>query len=70
MRLNGDIYEYIAVYVDDILIAAKDLLEITKYLEETHQLKHKGTGPLKYHLGCDYFRDDTGTQCFGPHKYI
>jgi Reverse transcriptase (RNA-dependent DNA polymerase) len=70
MRLNGYTYEYIAVYVDDLLIAAKDLLAITKCLEETHLFKLKGTGLLKYHLGCNYFRDDTGTLCFGPRKYI
>jgi Reverse transcriptase (RNA-dependent DNA polymerase) len=68
--LNGDIYEYIVVYVDDLLIAAKDPLAITKCLEESHMFKLKGTGPLKYHLGCDYFKDDTGTLCFGPRKYI
>jgi hypothetical protein len=33
MHLNGGTYEYIAVYVDDLLIAAKDPLVITKYLE-------------------------------------
>jgi hypothetical protein len=70
MRLNGDIYEYIAVYVDDLLIPAKNPLEITKCLEENHLFKLKGTGPLKYHLSCDYFRDDPGTLCFGPRKYI
>ena len=25
---------------------------------------------MKYHLGCDYFRDEYGTLCFGPRKYI
>jgi hypothetical protein len=70
MRLNSDKYEYIAVYVDDLLIAAKDPLGITKCLEGTHLFKLKGTGPLKYHLGCDYFRDDASTLCFGPRKYI
>jgi hypothetical protein len=70
LRLNGDTYEYIAVYVDDLLIAAKDPLAITKCLEETHLFKLKGTGPLQYHLGCDYFKDDTDTLCFGPRKYI
>jgi Reverse transcriptase (RNA-dependent DNA polymerase) len=61
LRLNGDVYKYIAVYVDDLLIAAKDPSAITKCLEETHFFKLKGTGPLEYHLGCDYFKDDTGT---------
>jgi hypothetical protein len=68
--LNGDIYEYIAVYVDDLLIAAKDPLANTNCFEESYMFKLKGTGPIKYHLGCYYFKDDTGTLCFGPRKYI
>jgi hypothetical protein len=64
MRLNSGTYEYIAVYVDGLLIAAKDPLAITKCLEETHLFKLKGAGPLKY------FRDEVGTLCFGPRKYI
>jgi hypothetical protein len=70
MRLNGETYEYLAVYVDDLLIAAKDPRAITKCLEEKHLFKLKGTGPLEYHLGCNYFKDDTGTLCFGPRKYV
>jgi Reverse transcriptase (RNA-dependent DNA polymerase) len=70
MLLNSDTYDYIAVYIDDLLIAAKDPLGITKCLEETHLFKLKGTGLLKYHLGCDYFRDDAGTLCFFSRKYI
>jgi hypothetical protein len=70
MRLNCDTYEYIAFYVDDLLIAAKDPLGITKCLEETPLFKLKVTGLLKYHLGCNYFRDDACTLCFGPRKYI
>lgn len=70
MRPTSDTYEYIAVYVDDLLIAAKDPSSITKVLEEQHLFKLKGTGPLQYHLGCDYFKDDFGTLCFGPRKYI
>ena len=27
-------------------------------------------GPVTFHLGCDYFRDDDGTLCVGPRKYI
>jgi hypothetical protein len=43
MRLNSNTYEYNAVYVDGLLIAAKDPLGITKCLEETHLFKLKGT---------------------------
>ena len=70
MRKSQGLYEYIAVYVDDIMIAATDPSEIIKLLELEHKFKLKGVGPMKYHLGCDYFRDEDGTLCFGPRKYI
>jgi hypothetical protein len=61
-------YEYIAVYVYDLLIAARDPREITRALEESHKLKLKGVSSLTYHLGCDYFCDKDGTLCYGPRK--
>ena len=70
MRENNGLYEYIAVYVDDLLIAARDPKEIVQTLQERHGFKLKGVGPLTYHLGCDYFRDKDGTLCCGPKKYI
>jgi hypothetical protein len=30
----------------------------------------KGVGPTVYHLGCNFFHDEDGTLCYGPHKYI
>ena len=36
MRRNGDIYEYIAVYVDDLAIAAKDPASIIAQLQDTN----------------------------------
>ena len=70
MHKNQELYEYIAVYVDDIMVAARNPSEITKRLESEHRFKLKGVGSMKYHLGCDYFRDEDGTLCFGPRKYI
>jgi Reverse transcriptase (RNA-dependent DNA polymerase) len=70
MRENNMLYEYIAVYVDDLLIAAVNPEAIVKELSEKHKFKLKGVGPLTYHLGCDYFRDQDGTLCCGPKKYI
>jgi hypothetical protein len=64
------LYEYVAVYVDDQLIAAQDPEEITGILEESHNIKLKGVGHLTYHLGCDYFCDRDGTLCYGPWNYI
>ena len=70
MRENKGLYEYIAVYVDDLLIAASDPEDIVRRLQDQHKFKLKGVGPLTYHLGCDYFRDTDETLCYGPRKYI
>ena len=70
MREQDAYYEYIAVYVDDLAIAAKDCATICRQLKEIHGFKLKGDGPLRYHLGCDYSRDKDGTLCSGPIRYI
>ena len=70
MRKRGDHYEYIAVYVDDLLIATKAPEEIIKELKETHGFKLKGTGAVEFHLGCNYFRDSNGILCYAPRQYI
>ena len=71
MRDCGDHYEYIGVYVDDLIIASKNPQRIIDELQaKPHSFKLKGTGPVDFHLGCDYFRDDDGTLCVGPRKYI
>jgi Reverse transcriptase (RNA-dependent DNA polymerase) len=41
LRENNGLYEYIAVYVDDLLIASRDSGEITRALQESHKLKLK-----------------------------
>ena len=70
MRKNGNIYEYIAIYVDDLAIAAKNPQEIITFLEKRCKYKLKGTGEIHFHLDCDYFRDKYGTLCYAPKKYI
>jgi hypothetical protein len=70
MRENKGLYEYIVVYIDDLLIAARDPKSIVQSLQEKHTFKLKGVGSLTYHLGCDYFYDTDGTLCYGPRKYI
>jgi hypothetical protein len=70
MRKDEGLYECIAVYVDDLLIAARNPNEIVKVLKYNHKFKLKGVGPLTYHLGYDYFRDKDGSLCYGPRKYI
>ena len=70
MRDKGNHYEYIGVYVDDLAIASKDPQKIIDCLLNEHNLKLKGTGPLSYHLGCDYFRDKHGILCGSPRTYV
>ena len=70
MRKNGDIYEYIAVYVDDLAIAAKDPASIIQTLKERFKFKIKGDGAISYHLGMDFSRDEHGVLCITPKKYI
>ena len=66
MRQNGDAYEYIAVYVDDLAIAAKDPEAVTNELIKKYHYKLKGVGPMEFHLGMDFGRDPDGTLYFGP----
>ena len=69
MRKQMDHYEYIARYVDDFAIASKEPEGIISKLIEEHGLKLKGTGPITYHLGCNFSRDLDGVLCMCPRKY-
>ena len=71
MRDCGDHYEYIAVYVDDLLIASNNPKAIIDSLtSDPFNFKLKGTGPTTFHLGCNFTRDDDGTLCMSPLTYI
>jgi hypothetical protein len=70
MRQNGEIYEYIAVYVDDLALALVNPQEFIDILKTKYSFKLKGTGPISFHLGMDFYRDDDGTLCIAPRKYI
>ena len=63
-------YKYIAIYVDDLLIAYEDPQKIIHDLKEKFNLKVNRDGPLEYHLGCDYKLDKDGTLVAQPTKYI
>jgi hypothetical protein len=70
LRDKGDHYEYVAVYVDDLLIASREPQSIIiTALETTHKFKLKGSGP-EFHLGCDFVRDEHGRLGYAPIKYI
>ena len=67
---GGTCYEYIAVYVDDLAIAAKDPQVFCNKLKKKYNLKLKGVGPLEYHLGCTYKKDPDGILAADPRRYV
>ena len=67
---DGTHYEYIAVYVDDLAICMKDSQAFCDTLKQKYKLKLKEVGPLSYHLGCGYTRDEDGTLVADPRGYV
>ena len=63
-------YEFIAVYVDGFAICMQDPQSFCDTLKEVYELKLKGVGPLSYHLGCGYTRDEDGTLAADSRKYV
>ena len=63
-------YEYLAIYVDDLCIAAQDPGQIIQTLKKEFKLKVKGDGPPSHHLGADYIRDMDKTLVCQSKKYI
>ncbi len=63
-------YEYVAVYVDDLALAMDDPKTFLDTLTSKYSFKLKGSGEISFHLGCDFFRDEDGTLCMKPDKYI
>ena len=70
MRQNREVYEYIGMYIDDLAIIGKYLLEIADVLEQKYKFKMKGTGTISFHLGMDFFHDNNGILCLSPKHYI
>jgi hypothetical protein len=62
-------YEMVAVYVDDLAIGMKDPEGFLKVLTDKYKFKLKGSGPITFHLGCDFERED-GILCMSPQQYI
>ena len=57
----------IAVYVDDLCIAAESPSAIIDIFKTKYNLKVNGDGKMSYHVGADYFEDTFVSQ---PKKYI
>ena len=70
MRDVGDVWEYIVIYVDDIIVAMKDPQGFFDALQGPNVwFIMKGIGKPTYHLGTNFFCDDDGTLCLGSQTY-
>jgi hypothetical protein len=71
MRDAGDHYEYVVVYVDDLIVVMKEPEAFFDKLRgDPWNYTLKGVGTPKYHLGGDFFKDKDGTQCYGGQTYV
>ena len=43
-------------------------MSVSRYHDNNFKLK--GSGPITFHLGMDFFRDSDGVLCMAPKKYI
>ena len=70
IRDAGDCYEYVVMYVDDLLTALKNPKEFYETLsKDPYNYKLKNVEEPSYHLGGDFFRDKDGTYCYGAQTY-
>ena len=71
MHDTVDVYEYLVVYVDDLIAIMKDPKAFFDELQESpHDYTLKGLTEPRYHLGTNYFHDKDGTLCFGAQTYV
>ena len=63
-------YEYVCVYVDDLMVMGKDPDKFFKILTDVYGYKLKGVGDPAYHLGGNFFRDQDGTLAWGAKSYV
>ena len=71
MRENNGMYEYVATYVDDLCLVMKEPEAFLRVLQgDPYNFKLKGSGPMSFHLGCGFRRDQDGRLVMEPGKYI
>jgi hypothetical protein len=70
MRLNGNLFEYVATYVNDLCLGMLDLKSFTDTLQKKYNFKLKGTSPIDFHLGQSFSRNDNGEMEISAQRYI
>ena len=68
---DGNTYKYVACYVDNLAFIVERPESFIKELQrDPYNFNHKGSGPIKFHLGCGFERGDDGVLCMDPGRYI
>jgi hypothetical protein len=70
MRLNGDLYEYVAMYVDDLCLGMLDPKSFKDTLQKKHNFRLKGTSPIDFHLGQSFSQNEDGEMEISVKCYI
>ena len=70
IRDAGDCYEYVCVYVDDLMAIMKAPQKFFDELAEKYKYILKGVGIPEYHLGGNFGRDPDGTLYWGAKTYV
>ena len=70
MRKHKDIYDYVCVYVDDLLVASKEPQNIIEPLKEKYGYELKGVGEPEYYNGGDISRTPEGKWEFSAKTYV
>ena len=65
MHDSGSAWEYVVIYVDDLIIAMHDPQFFNDLQAPQVGFTMKGVGQPTYHLGVDFFCNDDGTLCLG-----
>jgi hypothetical protein len=63
-------YEYVCIYVDDIMHMSKNPQLFFDLLTSKYGYKLPGVGKPSYHLGGIFERDSDGTRSWGDQAYI
>ena len=70
LRQNGNMCKWVAIHVDDLALAFKDPQVLLDQLTANlHNFKLKGSGPITFQLGMDFFCDSDGVLCMAPEKH-
>ena len=70
MRPAGDHYEYVYIYIDNLVFIIDNLLKFVNTLQTKHNFKLKNTEQFEYYLGTNFIINPDRILAMFPKKYI